>query len=115
LSDPVLWERTLEWAWLEEPRLLEFRIKTRSGGEVKNGVAEEVVPFGAITAARTYQTMVAELVQNALAQSANPIRFKQRHPEPSKNSRPEQEGVDIVLLTGRRTCVEPNTRAGSSS
>ena len=42
-SDPVLWERTLEWAWLEEPRLPEFRIKTRSGGEVKNGVAEEVV------------------------------------------------------------------------
>ena len=100
---------------MEEPRLLEFRVKTRSGGEVKNGVAEEVVPFGAITAARTYQTMVTELVQNALAQSANPIRFKQRNPEPPKNTRPKQERIDIVLVAGRRTGMKPNTRAGSSS
>ena len=48
-SDPVLWERTLARAWPEEPWLFEPRIKTRSGGGVKNGVAEEVVPLGTIT------------------------------------------------------------------
>ena len=75
-SDPVFWKRTLERAWLEEPWLLEFRIKTRGGGEVENEVAEEVVPLGTITAARTYKAMVAEFVQNAIAQRANPIRFE---------------------------------------
>ncbi len=69
-SDPIFWKRTLERAWLEEPWLLEFRIKTRGGGEVENEVAEEVVPLGTITAARTYKAMVAEFVQNAIAERA---------------------------------------------
>ena len=114
-SDPVLWKRTLERAWLEEPWLFEFRIKTRGGGEVENKVAEEVVPLGTITAARTYKAMVAELIQNAITQSAYPIRFEKRNPEPPKNTRPEQERIDIVLMAGRRTGMKPNTRAGSSS
>ena len=114
-SDPVFWKRTLERAWLEEPWLLEFRIKTRGGGEVENEVAEEVVPLGTITAARTYKAMVAELVQNSIAQSAYPIRFEKRNPEPPKNTRPKQERIDIVLMAGRRTGMKPNTRAGNSS
>ena len=90
---------------MEEPWLLEFRIKTRGGGEVENEVAEEVVPLGTITAARTYKAMVAEFVQNAIAERAYPIRF----------ARLKQERIDIVLMAGRRTGMKPNTRAGSSS
>jgi hypothetical protein len=100
---------------LEEPWLLEFRIKTRGGGEVENEVAEEVVPLGTITAARTYKAMVAEFVQNAIAQRVYPIRFEKRNPEPPKNTRPQQERIDIVLMAGRRTGMKPNTRAGSSN
>ena len=100
---------------MEEPWLLEFRIKTRGGGEVENEVAEEVVPLGTITAARTYKAMVAEFVQNAIAERAYPIRFEKRNPEPPENTRPKQERIDIVLMAGRRTGMKPSTRAGSCS
>ena len=80
---------------------------------MENEVAEEVVPLGTITAARTYKAMVAEFVQNAIAQHAYPIRFEKRNPEPPKNTRPKQERIDIVFMAGRRTGMKPNTRAGS--
>ena len=79
-------------ARLEKPWFFKFRIKACGGGEMKNGVAEEVVPLGTITAARTYQAMVAELVQNAVAHVAYAIRIEQRNPEPPKNRCPKQEG-----------------------
>ena len=100
---------------MEEPWLLKFRIETCGGGEVKNGVAEEVVSLGAVTATRTYQAMVAELIQDAIAQGAYAVRFEQRNPEPPKNRCPKQEGIDIVLLRRRRTCMEPSACARKSS
>ena len=65
-------------------------------------------------AARTYQAMVAELVQNAVAHIAYAIRIEQRNPEPPKNRCPKQEGVDIVLLRRRRT-MEPSASARNPS
>jgi hypothetical protein len=63
-SDPILWERTHERAWLEESRFFQFWVQTCSGGKMEDEIAEEVVTLGTVTAARTHKAMVAELVQD---------------------------------------------------
>ena len=47
-TNPVLWERTLQGARLEEPWLFEFWVKTSGGSEVENRIAQKVVPLRAV-------------------------------------------------------------------
>jgi hypothetical protein len=72
-TNPVLRERTLEGAWLEEPWLFEFWVETSGGGEVEHRISKKIVPFSAVPPAWAEEAMVAELIKDAIAKGADPI------------------------------------------
>ena len=72
-TNPVLWERTLQGAWLEEPWLFEFWVETSGGGEVEHRISKKIVPFSAVPPAWAQEAMVAELIKDAIAKGADPI------------------------------------------
>ena len=72
-TNPVLWERTLQGAWLEEPWLFEFWVETSGGGEVEHRIPKKIVPFSAVPPAWAEEAMVAELIKDAIAKGADPI------------------------------------------
>ena len=72
-TNPVLRERTLQGAWLEEPWLFEFWVETSGGGEVEHRISKKIVPFSAVPPAWAEEAMVAELIKDAIAKGTDPI------------------------------------------
>ena len=72
-ANPVLWERTLQGAWLEEPWLFEFCVETSGGGEMKYRISKKVVELRAVTPTWAEKAVVAEFVEDVIAKRADPI------------------------------------------
>jgi hypothetical protein len=72
-SNPVFWERTLQGARLEEPRLFKFWVKTSGSSEVENRIAQKVLPLRAVAPTWAEEAMVTKFIEDAITERADPI------------------------------------------
>ena len=106
-SNAVLRQGALSWAWTEQSWFFVLRRKPGGRALVVDGVAQEVVSFRAVAAARAHEAVVPVAVHGAFAQRAGKIFLEDGCSEPSLHTGVEEEGLDVAVCPFRGDSVQP--------
>ena len=85
---------------MKKARLFEFRVESGRSRRMVNEIAQEIVAFGPIAATRANEAVVAESVENAIAELTYAIFGKNWHAEPPLNRRLEELRVHMAASIG---------------
>ena len=106
-SNAVLRQGALSWAWTEQSWFFVLRRKPGGRALVVDGVAQEVVSFRAVAAARAHEAVVPVAVHGAFAQRAGKIFLEDGCSEPSLHTGFEEDGLDVAVCPFRGDSVQP--------
>ena len=108
-SNAVLRQGALSWTWAEQSWFFVLGRKPGGSALVVAGVAQEVVSFRAVAAARAHKAVVPVKVHSTFAQRANEVLIEDWCSKPSLDHGFEEDGLDIAVRRFRRDCVQPLT------
>ena len=106
-SNAILRQGALSWAWAEQSWF--FVLGRKPGGRalVVAGVAQEVVSFRAVAAARAHEAVVPVAVHGAFAQGAGEIFLEDGCSKPLLHHGFEENGLDVAVCPFRGDSVQP--------
>ena len=106
-SNAVLRKGALSWAWAEQSWFFVLGRKPGGCALVVAAVAQEVVSFRAVAAARAHEAVVPVAVHSAFAKRASEVLLENGCSEPSLHHGFEENGLHVAVCPFRRNSVQP--------